>query len=239
MGATKLNRTKGDPREPQESIRHQPARGFFGDRSVHEGPAGRAPCPPVSRRGSIAKVEGSGALAPDVRGPFVGSAIAVVFGLVFIVVNSSELPTAWSLGLRLVAVLVAAVLVIGSVRRLRHAAGREGLQIPMAFGRRYWFIVAAEVAALVVGLILINGVLQVGRFAVAWVAVVVGVHFLGLATIWWPRGFAMLGAVIALLGVAGFVVGALGGSAAAIGVTAGVSSGAALFVMVAASLARS
>lgn len=189
--------------------------------------------------GSVAEVDRIGALAPDGRGPFVGSVIAVAFGLVFIVVNSGELPTPWSLGIRLVAVLIAVVLVVCLVRQLRHAARRAAPQIPMAFGRRYWLIVAAEVVALVVGLILINGVLQVGRFGVAWVAVVVGVHFLGLATIWWPRGFTVLGAVIALLGVAGFVVGALGGSAAAIGVVAGIASGAALFVMVATALARS
>lgn len=181
----------------------------------------------------------TGAPTRDATGPFVGSMIALVFGLVFVVVNSSGLPTAWSLGTRLVAVLAAIVLAAGSVRRLRRSAEPKGPAssgAPMAFGRRYWLIVAGEVVALVGGLVVINGVLAAGRFGVAWVAVVVGVHFLGLATVWWPKGFTVLGVVIILLGVAGFGVGALGGSATAIGAVSGIASGAALFAMVAVAL---
>jgi hypothetical protein len=95
--------------------------------------------------------------------------------------------------------------------------------------RRYWIIVALEVGALFGGLFIINGVLHRKAVSVAWVALVVGVHFFGLARIWRMRLYHWLGAAMTILGLAGFLIYALGGTAATIGLVAGVGSGAALY----------
>jgi hypothetical protein len=90
-------------------------------------------------------------------------------------------------------------------------------------------VVAVEVVALVAGLVIINRVLDVGRFSVVWIAVV-GVHFFGLGWSWRDRPLYLVGTVLALLGLAGLVIGAAGGSAALIALVSGVGSGATLFV---------
>jgi len=68
--------------------------------------------------------------------------------------------------------------------------------------------------------------------------VVVGVHFFGLAWIWHMPLYSWLGAVMTVLGLAGFLIYALGGSAAMVALVAGVGSGVALFAAVAAALRR-
>ena len=97
---------------------------------------------------------------------------------------------------------------------------------------RYWLIVALEAGALFGGLAVINGVLHDTAVSVAWVALVVGVHFFGLARIWRMPLYCWLGAALAILSLAGFLIYALGGSAAMVALVAGVGSGAALYAAV-------
>ncbi|WP_433503552.1 hypothetical protein ACQP04_28145 [Pseudonocardia halophobica] len=171
-------------------------------------------------------------MAVDPRtGRFIGSTIALVFGVVFVLANTGELAPGPRLALRVV--VVAVVLVVGTVRQLRRA-GADGAAATGrgGFDRRYAAVVAAEVVALAAGLAVIDAVLQVPRFAVAWVAFVVGVHFFALARVWHLRLFTGLGAVVTALGVAGAVAGFAGAGPAVIGVISGVLSDAALFVWV-------
>jgi hypothetical protein len=173
-------------------------------------------------------------MAVDPRtGRFIGSTIGLVFGLVFVLVNTGELAPGPRLALRVAAVVVAVVLAVGTVRQLRRA-GADGEAGPGrgGFDRRYAAVVAAEVVALAAGLAVINGVLEAPRFAVAWVAFVVGVHFFGLARIWRLPQFTGLGVAVTALGVAGAVAGLAGAGPAVIGVLSGVLSGVALFVWV-------
>ena len=100
----------------------------------------------------------------------------------------------------------------------------------------YWLIVALEAGALFGGLAVINGVLHGQAVSVAWVALVVGVHFFGLARIWRMPLYYWLGAAMAILSLAGFLIYALGGSAAMVGLVAGVGSGAALYAAVGAAV---
>ena len=183
----------------------------------------------------------------DPFGRYAGCLIATSFGLVFIVANTGELPGACSATLRVIGVVVAVVLAVGSVRQCRSSAagiadGRAGDVRAggrwQSFDRRYWAVVAAEVIALAAGLVIINGVLAAPAFGVAWIALVVGLHFFGLAAIWRLPLFNVLGAALAVFGAAGFIAGALGASAAIIGVVSGVTSGGALFMMVAEALRR-
>ena len=92
------------------------------------------------------------------------------------------------------------------------------------FDHRYWLIVALEAGALFGGLAVINGVLDGTAVSVAWVALVVGVHFFGLARIWRMPLYYWLGAAVTILSLAGFLIYALGGSAAIVGLVSGVGS---------------
>jgi hypothetical protein len=67
---------------------------------------------------------------------------------------------------------------------------------------------------------------------VAWVALVIGVHFFGLARAWHMPRYHWLGAAISILGLAGFLIYALGGTAPTVALVAGAGSGAALYVAV-------
>ena len=91
------------------------------------------------------------------------------------------------------------------------------------FDHRYWLIVALEAGALFGGLAVINGVLHGKAVSVAWVALVVGVHFFGLARIWRMPLYYWLGGAVAILSLAGFLIYALGGSAAIVGLVSGVA----------------
>jgi uncharacterized membrane protein len=97
---------------------------------------------------------------------------------------------------------------------------------------RSWLIVALEAGALFGGLVVINGVLHHSAVSVAWVALVVGVHFFGLARIWRMPLYHWLGAAMTILGLTGFLIDALGGTAAIVGLVAGVGSGMALYAAV-------
>lgn len=165
----------------------------------------------------------------------IGSAVALTFGAVFVLVNSGDLADPWPLVIRAAGLAVAAMLVVALVLVARKTTPARA----SAYGypdRRFWIIVAAEAVAFVAGLVVINGVLQRPEVGVAWVALVVGVHFFGLGWIWRIRVYHRLGAVMTALGLAGFLIDALGGSAGTVGLVAGVGSGAALYLNVGAVL---
>jgi hypothetical protein len=169
----------------------------------------------------------------------IGSLVGTVFGLVFVEVNSGGLPGDWPLIVRIAGAVVALGLLAGIVRTARRAPG-AGDQDHRGFAdRRYWTIVGIEGIALMGGLFVLNAVFGRPEFAVAWIAVVVGVHFVGLAKLWHMDLYLVLGGVMTALGVLGFVIGATGGSAGTVGVVSGVGSGVALFATVAAGLVLS
>jgi hypothetical protein len=74
------------------------------------------------------------------------------------------------------------------------------------FRRGYWLVVAGEVVAIAVGQALLNGPLHAAQAAVAWIALVVGAHFIGLAVVWKQSFFHWLGASILLCGAIGLVL---------------------------------
>ncbi|AIJ24227.1 hypothetical protein AMETH_4135 [Amycolatopsis methanolica 239] len=159
-------------------------------------------------------------------GEAIGSLIAIVFGLVFVLVNSGGLTAPWPLVLRIAAAVVAVALFVVLARRGKPEGGAG-----TAFFDRHRFqlIVAAEVVALFAGLFVINGVLGHGEVGVAWIAVVVGVHFVAMGMAFRLARFVTLGVAMTVLGVAGFVLAAVGASAEVIGLVSGVLSGFALF----------
>jgi hypothetical protein len=106
-------------------------------------------------------------------------------------------------------------------------------------GRRYWNIVGLEGLALFGGLVVVNGVLGRPEFAVPWIALVVGVHFVVLAQAWRISLYRWLGVVQTVLGLTGFVLAATGAALSTVNLVAGVLSGAALYVTVAVGVLRS
>lgn len=173
-----------------------------------------------------------------------GSVIGVIFGFMFVEANAAGLHGGLQTAVRAGGVIVALAL-LAAVNRARKAvapvARRQAAPRPAdgrQFGPRYWVIVAAEVAALVAGLVVINVVARAHELTVPWIAVVVGVHFFGLAALWKVRVFAVLGVVVALLGAAGFALHAAGASALTVRVVSGIGSGVALYLAVANSLVR-
>ena len=165
------------------------------------------------------------------------SVIGVVFGLVFVLANRAPLGEPGASVALVVGVLLAAAdlaLLAVYARGPRAPAGAPSLARD---DRRYLVIVAAEVVALFGGLLVINAVLGRGELAVAWVALVVGVHFLALGA---GRALpiVVLGAVLTVLGLLGGLLGLTTGSAAAVAGVAGIGSAVTLFVAVGLDLRR-
>jgi hypothetical protein len=92
------------------------------------------------------------------------------------------------------------------------------------FGRGYWLIVALEAAGIVAGSALLRAI-GLGSATVAWVSVVVGVHFLALATVWRVSLFQHLGSAIAAFGAAAIAAAAAGAGVAWVAGIGGVLPG--------------
>lgn len=157
-----------------------------------------------------------------------GALIGAVFGLVYVWVNAGELPSTVSLALRVLGVVAFAGLV-GILAWRRNEGGADGGRPDRsAFGRGYWTVVIVEVIALFGGLRIINEPLDAPEASVAWVSIVVGVHFVALAGVWDNPFVRWLGVAIAVCGAIGVVLALAGASQAAIAVVAGVAPGALL-----------
>jgi hypothetical protein len=179
---------------------------------------------------------GSGRRMP---GYVIGSIVAIGFGLGFIAGNSGSLHDPWPLIVRVAGGLAAAALLVATFRARASAGPPTPAESVTRFvGRGYAIVVAAEAAALFGGLAVINGVLHRTDVSVAWVALVVGVHFYGLGYVWRMPMYHGLATGMTALALAGFVIYAAGGPKPAIDVVSGVGSGVALYLAVVWTLTR-
>ncbi|MFD0883581.1 hypothetical protein ACFQ08_03270 [Streptosporangium algeriense] len=163
-----------------------------------------------------------------------GLLVGAVFGAVFVFVNArSPLDDVVVTVLRVLASLaVAAMLALWFVAVRRPAEegspGETGEDRRGGmFGRGYLIVVAVEVLLLFGGLRVLAALDVPAEVNVAWVAIVVGVHFVALAPVWKDRVIAVPGAALTLLGIAGFLM-AWAGSLLWVPVVSGVASGAVL-----------
>ncbi|RKT16677.1 hypothetical protein BX285_1024 [Streptomyces sp. 1114.5] len=147
------------------------------------------------------------------------------FGLAFIQMNAATLPTAVAVPLRMLAILAFLRIVFAGRRAAVPAADADRPPSGTGFGRGYWYVVAVEALALGAGLFVISKVLHTPTASVAWIALVVGVHFFGLAAVWKRPALHVLGASMAVCGVAGLVLAACGVAAPVIAVVSGVVPG--------------
>jgi hypothetical protein len=154
----------------------------------------------------------------------VGRLVGAGFGLVFIEANTGALPTGVAIPLRVIGVAAFLGLVLFG-RRRPQAAENGGGSTGTSFGGRYWLVVVAEVVAVAAGLAVINRVLHTPQATVGWIAVVVGVHFFGLATVWRRPELRTLGGGMAACGVLGLVLAFCGTAAALVALVAGIAPG--------------
>ena len=148
--------------------------------------------------------------------------ITTVFGFIYIMANAQLLPASEATPIRVIGILAAAGLLIGLPRPDR--ADPPGV----GFSRAYWLIVAAEVIAGVGGLIVLNDMLGIHDASIAWISVVVGVHFFGFYVIWRLPVMVWIGAAISVCGALGLVAAGMDRSAALIALVAGIVPGALL-----------
>jgi hypothetical protein len=158
------------------------------------------------------------------QGQRLGSLIGGIFGLIYVEANAGLLPEPWAAVLQVAAVVAFAGLV-ALLARDREPRSAARLTARGGFGSSYWLVVAGEAAAILGGAALLNGPAALPGAVVAWVSVVVGVHFLVLAAIWQFPLFRYLGAGIALCGAAGMAAAAVGAAAAIVAGTGAVLPG--------------
>ena len=157
------------------------------------------------------------------RGVLTACIIAAAFGIAWALWGASGLPAAVQGAVR-AAGIAAGVIIIARAVRLRRTAPAPA--ISMFRSRQYRLVVAAEVVAIVAGLAGL-AVAGASEYIAAWVAIVVGVHFLAfgrlISAFYYP-----LGALVTIGGIAGIAVGVAGGSAGAVEATAGLTAAASL-----------
>lgn len=157
----------------------------------------------------------------------IGRLIGAMFGLVFVLVNAGALPLAVSIPLRVLAIAAFIGLFI-ALRRVGVPQAAAGRTAPRTFGRGYRLVVATEVVAGLVGILVINGLLHAPHATVAWIALVVGLHFFGLAAVWRVASLRWLAAAMSACGAGGLILAACGSSLAVIAAVAGLAPGALL-----------
>ncbi len=145
--------------------------------------------------------------------------IGAGFGLVFVLVNAGVIGSPWSWLLRALGVLV-----FLTVIKLAWSRDDVVIQPRPAALRVYWTCVILEVVALALGTRFLADQDR-PEYGVAWVAVVVGFHFLPFAWAFRTPSFLPLGLVLMALGVAGAALGPAGAGATAIAWCAGIGSG--------------
>jgi Fe-S cluster assembly iron-binding protein IscA len=142
-----------------------------------------------------------------------GALIGGAFGMAFVVANASTPlgPTA-----ALVFRIVAGASFLALLAAVRRAvaleasllASRQQLDVNL-FGHRYWQIVAAEVALLGIGSLVIWRVGAAAQTYLAWTALVVGAHFIAFRYAGvWSAGVVPPGVLLILFGLAGIVLAA-------------------------------
>ena len=98
----------------------------------------------------------------------------------------------------------------------------------MFSSQRYLLVVALEILAIGGGNALL-GATGLSAYVAAWVATVVGLHFVAFGRLFWT-GFYVIGAALIAAGAAGATVGLTGRGPDAISATSGLIAAASLFV---------
>lgn len=158
-------------------------------------------------------------------GRLVGSLVSLSFGVVFLLVNSAHLPGAGALVVRILAVLGILTFVLSAVGNRHRLVIARAQESSDPFRGRFPMILAGEVVLLFGGLAVLGRVFDLQEAGVAWVATVVGAHFLPMGRVTGMRVFLVLAVVITPLGLAGLALAVAGRPIWSVELVAGVGPG--------------
>ena len=141
---------------------------------------------------------------PALRGDQIGSLVAAAFGLIYVQVNTDTLPAAVAWPLRVLALVAVVSVVVGMYRRRNRTGGRPGGG--RGFGRPSGWSSSWRSWRSSGGCGCLAGPLDRPEAGVAWVSLVVGVHFFALAVVFREPFFHLLGAAITACGALGLAL---------------------------------
>jgi len=138
---------------------------------------------------------------------FTGLFIGASFGVVFVLLNSgAPLDLAVSVLLRVLALLTFVGLIAGAVVISQSDPEPTGGVQMDQFGRGYRIVVAAEIVLLFGGFQVLRLLDAPSQTRVAWVAFVVGVHFIAFLWVWEQRSILIPGVLLTGYGLAGLIM---------------------------------
>src|SRR3954447_6018192 len=134
-----------------------------------------------------------------------GVLVGAGFGTIFVLGNSgAPMPPSTGAALKVACVVAALTVLLATALRRSHPQRFGTDQNP--FGRAFRLVLAAEVLVGVAGLLSLRLAGAPDQANVAWTALVVGGHFLALAVVWQDIGIAVVGAVMATVGLTGLTL---------------------------------
>ncbi|MEW2360159.1 hypothetical protein [Spirillospora sp. NPDC029432] len=144
-------------------------------------------------------------MSPQLLGLLVGSG----FGTAFVLANAgAPLPGPVGVALRVLALLCLAAVVVTGFRTDRRGGEPRGGARPGWFGPKFGLVVVAEFALIFGGIAVLRALDAPQEVNVAWIALIVGLHFVALAPVWKRRAIAVPGVLLAVLGAAGMAMAA-------------------------------
>ncbi|OLT29894.1 hypothetical protein BJF79_10230 [Actinomadura sp. CNU-125] len=149
-------------------------------------------------------------MSPQLLGLLVGSG----FGTAFVLANAGEpVPGPLGIALRVAAILCLVAVIVTGFRTDRRGdpdgAAPADRERPAWFGPKFGLVVVAEFALIFGGIAVLRALDAPEECNVAWIALIVGLHFVALAPIWKRAAIAVPGAALTVLGVAGMVMAAM------------------------------
>lgn len=146
-----------------------------------------------------------------------GSVLAAIAGVLLVELTTGSVSPVPHVVLRAVGLAEFAALVV-TVYLVRAALPPQP-QAHRAVPPAYWLLVAAQMALFGLGLLLGREVLHIHHGVVAWICVVVGLHFVGFAGLCASSLLRWLGAAVVASGTVGLVLAARDASSATVAVT--------------------
>ncbi|SDM75056.1 hypothetical protein [Allokutzneria albata] len=128
----------------------------------------------------------------------IGALIGATGGTAFVLANAgAPLNGALTTAAQILAVLLLAATLVMTFRQGKKPATDDAAG---GFTKGYWFVVLGEVVALFGGFQVLRALEAPVQANVAWIAVVVGIHFVAFVLVWKTWTIAVPGVIMTILG---------------------------------------